>query len=161
MFKRLVAIVTVLVAFGLITSPTALRSQAAGCANSICQGRRLTVLTHFVFVPPVFHFASLWEILNPTTLSYDVEDGATQPDAGSGPPSNLRGWIRNGSFSSGSATNGNCQVWTSNSEGDTGTIVTLPEPDFWHSAAVAVSPWQPATTICEGSNPVWCVEDEP
>jgi len=54
MFKRLVAIVTVLVAFGLITSPTALRSQAAGCANSICQGRRLTVLTHFVFVPPVF-----------------------------------------------------------------------------------------------------------
>src|SRR5271166_2195517 len=161
MFKRLIVAVAILVAFGAVTV-TDSSAQSAGGLRKFYLSRQAVDGAHtFHVCVPGFHFASLWEILNPTTLSYDVEDGATQPDAGSGPPSNLRGWIRNGSFSSGSATNGNCQVWTSNSEGDTGTIVNLPEPAFWNNAAVAVSPWQPATTICEGSNPVWCVENEP
>ena len=161
MFKRLIVAVAILVAFGAVTV-TDSSAQSAGGLRKFYLSRQAVDGAHtFHVCVPGFHFASLWEILNPTTLSYDVEDGATQPDAGSGPPSSLRGWIRNGSPSSGSPTNGNCQVWTSNLHADSGTFAILSAPALWNSAAVVVSPWQTGTTICEGSNPVWCVENEP
>src|SRR5271167_3122520 len=109
MFKRLIAVVTILVAFGLITV-TDSSAQSSGGLRKFYLSRQSVDGAHtFHVCAPGFHFASLWEILNPTTLAYDVEDGATNDDAGSGPPSDLGGWIRTGSFSSGAS--GNCRVW--------------------------------------------------
>jgi len=100
MFKRLIAVVTILVAFGLITV-TDSSAQSVGLRRFYLSRQAVDGAHTFHVCAPGFHFASIWEILNPTTLAYDVEDGVTAPDAGSGPPSGFGGWIRNGAASSG------------------------------------------------------------
>jgi len=158
MFKRLIVVVTTLVAFGLITV-TDSSAQSGVVLRQFYLSRQAVDAAHvFGVCTPGFHFASMWEILNPTTLSYDVEDGATRPDAGSGPPSELSGWIRSGSFSSSFS---NCLVWTSNASGNTGSTVELQDPELWNNAAVMVSPWEPRLSACNGTAPVWCVQNVP
>ena len=105
-----------------------------------------------------YHMASMWEILQPSSLKYDTQRGATLADSGLGPPARL-GWIRTGQVASGSNTVGvgNCQAWTSNTGPDQGTTV-----DFqvnWSSPALVISPWNAQTLICSSTAPVWCVED--
>ena len=66
---------------------------------------------------PGFHFASIYEILDPTTMRYasDNEYALKEPlaDMGRGPPQRLYGWIRTGQYADrlnipGSA---NCDAW--------------------------------------------------
>ena len=73
---------------------------------------------------PGYHMASMWEILDPSNLLYNVSRGATQDDSGDGPPNDLDGWVRTGNNASGagSAGSANCDAWTSQFEEDDGTV---------------------------------------
>ena len=108
---------------------------------------------------PGFHFASLWEIHDPSNLAYDTALGRTLPDSGAGPPSAAGGWIRTGYIASGENTAGlsNCEAWTSLSPTDNGTFARL--PSSWSSGSTVISPWEADHFFCSGFAGVWCVED--
>src|SRR5262249_17819199 len=106
-----------------------------------------------------FHMANLFEIFDPTTLQYDSNLGFSQlppalSDMGSGPPNRSgpgspgSGWIRTGNVSGNGVTAGalDCNAYTSNSIGASGTTVAL--NDDWNEASQAVSPWRATTGGC-------------
>ena len=98
-----------------------------------------------------YHFASFWEILDPSNLKYNTELGWTQSDSGQGPPSWFMGWIRTG-YSNGltliTPGRANCRNWTSNSNPDKGTHVNL--VDDW-DAGGDIGPWIVQVWDCPGS----------
>lgn len=99
-----------------------------------------------------FHLASLWEILDPSGLSYDRQLGVVDPTAGAGPPSGNAavgsyGWIRGG--------NQNCSNWSSTTS--SGHAVAL--ESNWAANGAVTWPWSTAAFACSESHPVWCVED--
>lgn len=112
-----------------------------------------------------YHFASLWEIVDPSNLVYNGTLGWDWPelsmvsDRGQGPPSHWQGWVRTGYVSSNSTGipgNDNCDAWISNSESEYGTTAGL--KGSW-STTTAMPLWQTAVLPCIGPSPVWCVED--
>jgi hypothetical protein len=106
-----------------------------------------------------YHMAALWEIHQPTGLSYDTALGFTRDDSGQGPPTGRFAWIRTGSISSNdiAALPGaaNCSAWSTTS--GFGTIARL--LDDWGAGATTISPWQATTDGCGDDFPVWCVQD--
>ncbi len=113
-----------------------------------------------------FHMASLWEIFDPSSLTYDTALGFTVDDSGSGPPSGVGGWIRTGFYSSSSQTPGqaNCSLWTS-VEGS-GTVVWLAGVWLFPAGAPEASnyifmtlPWIAVAGSCTAGSRVWCVTD--
>ena len=106
-----------------------------------------------------YHFASMWEILDPSNLEYDTILGDYQADSGYGPLSARRGWVRTGynSSSSGLPGQNNCLAWTTNSGSYQGTSAEL--EDEWQSETGHVGPWIVSNDGCEVPVPVWCVED--
>lgn len=80
-----------------------------------------------------YHMASFWEIKDVPNLKYDATLGVTSPDSGSGPPTmtqegSMSGWVRTGAISFGGTTGvgmANCMSWTSASESDDGTAISL------------------------------------
>ena len=105
-----------------------------------------------------YHFASLWEIMQTATLSYNTTLGQTLDDSGQGPPSAHGGWVRTGWVSSSGTTVGeaNCNNWTA-STGYEGTMAR-PSND-WTSAEATFQGWVVQTEDCGPGWPVWCVED--
>jgi hypothetical protein len=105
-----------------------------------------------------FHFASIWEILDPSNLVYDSSLGFTLPDIGSGPPAGALGWVRTGYLDNTSATpgRGNCNGWSSANPAHYGTAVFL--ADDW-TVTSDVHIWHAVPRDCGNSAPVWCVED--
>ena len=105
-----------------------------------------------------YHFASLWEILDPSNLKYNTDLGYTWDDSGQGPPSNRHAWVRTGYHFSTSeiAGQGNCNAWTSSSSSDRGTYAYLP-PDW--EAGQEVHVWEVWHFGCDSDLQVWCVED--
>jgi hypothetical protein len=125
-----------------------------------------------------FHFASMWEILDVSSLRYDTTKGYVRPDSGQGPPSNTSGWIRTGYNSSSVQTNSNakgdaglvnCSAWESSSSLHDGTRAWLSR--CWQEGADCSIPdvyepmlapwWQAGDTACNLALRVWCVEDYP
>jgi len=106
-----------------------------------------------------YHFASLWEIMDPSNLKYDTELGITRDDSGQGPPTYLGGWVRTGyASSSGSIPGwGNCNVWTSNDSGHRGAYAYLPRD--W-TAGGNIHVWEANAAQCNLSGYVWCVADK-
>jgi len=113
-----------------------------------------------------FHFASMWELQDPSHLEYDVARGVTSPDAGLGPPTSLaEGWIRTGRAST--SSNGrqgvdNCNAWSSSS--GQGTVAGLDTAGNWLNGwdtvpQSRVEPWDPDLQNCSDPKHVWCVED--
>ncbi len=105
-----------------------------------------------------FHFASLWEILQTATLSYNTTLGQTFADSGQGPPDN-NGWVRTGNVSGSSTTAGaaNCNNWTA-TMGYYGTVAR--PSDDWTPAQATFQGWVvQAVQLCYPGAPVWCVED--
>ncbi len=112
-----------------------------------------------------YHFASMWELLNPSNLRYNTSLGYTTDDSGQGPPSNVRGWVRTGNVSN--STNGtvgtdNCDNWTTNDPGGSGGQKG-PQAKFnsnWDTAGTFPG-WVVAHNIsgCGNLVSVWCVED--
>jgi hypothetical protein len=109
-----------------------------------------------------YHFASLWEILDPSNLKYNTDLGMVREDSGQGPPTFpylFGGWVRTGYNSDSSSTTGegNCNAWTSSSSGDYGTTACLPSD--W-TAGQDIHVWQVDTTTCNTTFlRVWCVAD--
>lgn len=109
-----------------------------------------------------FHFASLFEIHDPSNLEYDELLGPTLTDAGSGPPI-LRGWIRTGAPSDAIGPPGiaNCADWGSNLPADVGTTAALNR--FWSLAGGVGDPWlawaDNPVQSCQTARPIWCVEE--
>lgn len=108
-----------------------------------------------------YHMASLWEIADPSNLKYNpgLPTSLQHPDSGQGPPAGQIGWVRTGYASS--STTGipgqdNCDSWTSNSDGESGTYVSL-ATDWTAGADIHV--WAAGTYPCNWSLSVWCVED--
>lgn len=103
-----------------------------------------------------YHMASLFELVDLGTLAYDARRGQTSPDAGSGPPSGVGGWIRTGNLPSTDSGPGfgNCSAWTSADPLEYGSVAELGLD--WGGAALAVSPWVPDASPCDSTLPVWC-----
>jgi hypothetical protein len=110
-----------------------------------------------------FHMASIWEILDPSNLRYDTGRGITRSDSGSGAPQSVVGWIRTGNTASTSNTPGigNCDGWSDDSSGSSGTYALLPDPGSlsWGATAIRISPWTAVAWFCSEELQVWCVED--
>jgi hypothetical protein len=110
-----------------------------------------------------YHFASLWEILDPSNLKYNTDLGMVRDDSGQGPPTLpfLGGWVRTGFGRSGSSTPGvgNCDGWDSSSDSDWGTLARL--PSYW-TAGQDIHVWQVDTVTCNTDVlvRVWCVADD-
>jgi hypothetical protein len=107
-----------------------------------------------------YHMASLWEILDPSSLKYNTEKGFTDADSGQGAPAGPAGWIRTGTSSLGSSTAGyaSCLAWTSGDSGDHGSGVWLSVP--WTGDPIDIHVWDAGVATCNVSQRVWCVEDE-
>jgi hypothetical protein len=105
-----------------------------------------------------YHFASLWEILDPSNLKYNTDLGYTWEDSGQGPPTSTLGWVRTGYGSSTSSTagQGNCNAWTSSESSHYGTRAFL--PPSW-TAVQDIHVWTVWTFGCDFGFQVWCVED--
>jgi hypothetical protein len=123
-----------------------------------------------------FHFASIYEILDPTTIRYASENeyALKEPlaDMGRGPPQRLYGWIRTGQYADrlnipGSA---NCDAWQTAEEYRFGTVASLRQTQPQESIAhhnfpiivlySATAPWWDVMTWpCSIGHRVWCVSD--
>ena len=102
--------------------------------------------------------ASFWELRDTTPLVYDTELGLTGGDLGTGPPANVSAWVRTGNFSPYAGTNAgaaNCNIWTSSSEADHGTLVYL--VSIWTDPGTAITPWSALAATCDTPVHVWCV----
>jgi hypothetical protein len=99
-----------------------------------------------------YHFASLWEIFDPSSLDYNTSEGLTYSDDSITP----LGWVRTGYVSDSGSTAGqaNCTLWSSSS--GNGTAVRL--SGAWATSNDFVN-WDVATLACSSTNYVWCVED--
>ena len=112
-----------------------------------------------------YHMASLWEVLDPSNLRYNVNLGYDRLDIGMGPPSATFGWIRtgylshNGSNPAHEAGRPNCGTWSIGSAGYYGTVVRLPS-DWMQTDQQDVSVWDAALRECSEVAPAWCVADE-
>ena len=108
-----------------------------------------------------YHFASLWEILDPSNLKYNSVHGLILDDSGSGPPSTHSGWVRTGygKNSSGQVGLVNCDAWTSDSSSDDGSTAAL--VDDWTADYEDLNVWQLSSANCSFDEYiyVWCVED--
>jgi len=107
-----------------------------------------------------YHFASFGEISNLSSLSYNSTLGRMAADSGSGPPL-APGWIRTGGPANVTQnSNANCNVWTSASSTDFGTVAISgafpdsPDTLLFGSASL---------TECDNSGGlsigVWCIEN--
>jgi len=104
-----------------------------------------------------YHMASLWEIMDTSNLIYNTSIGEQNDDSGSGPPTNLWGWVRTGGPYDTSSTPGmgNCAQWMDYRYGD-GTKARL--PSNW-TTGTDIGTWEVGTKMCDIPLPVWCVED--
>ena len=105
-----------------------------------------------------YHAASLWEILDTSSLKYNATLGSTASDSGQGPLTNHFGRVRTGYASSTSSTPGmgNCNAWSSSSPSDYGTWAVL-EEDWTLGQHMHV--WQVGAYPSNNHYRVWCVED--
>ncbi len=111
-----------------------------------------------------FHMASIWEILDPSNLSYAStrSDAVTADDSGTGPPVDKYGWVRTGNASSSTGDWGvaNCSSWTTKADSTYGTQVGL--PGSWvHTGDRdgTIEPWEMSVEDCKYGYSVWCIED--
>jgi hypothetical protein len=105
-----------------------------------------------------FHFASMWEILDPSGLVYDTSLGYLDADSGSGPSTDY-GWVRTGydaRYDSTTAGMANCDAWSSNDSAHDGTAAHL--VNDWQ-ASDDLHVWRAFVCSCNYRHPVWCVED--
>jgi hypothetical protein len=104
--------------------------------------------------------ASLFEIYDTSTLSYDSVHGASSGDVGGGPPTlfaGAHGWIRTGAPDDPDETivgEANCDLWTSADPSLRGTVMLL--GSNWTDLSTV---WRPTTFACSTLANVWCVED--
>ena len=110
-----------------------------------------------------YHFASLWELLDTSNLAYAHDLGAVWQagDLGSGPPSEMPGWIRTG-YESESETGipgrDNCSNWTTRDSDFDGTTAEL-RSNWTATGGNYFHGWEVFVVDCSQELGVWCVED--
>ena len=100
----------------------------------------------------------MWEILDTSNLVYNSALGVvlSGTDAGSGPPTEMEGWVRTG-YSMNNGINpgqANCNAWTS----PTGNGSTVQLPVNWDTGG-EIHVWDAGIAACGSSSYVWCVEN--
>ena len=109
-----------------------------------------------------YHFASMWELLDPSNLGYNTVLGYTTADSGQGPPSSdvAWGWVRTGNVSStfDPVGTGNCENWTVTNSFSYGAQAKF---DSSWSSAGDFPGWVVENRAggCAVLSRVWCVED--
>ncbi len=100
--------------------------------------------------PAGFHVASVWELINPSSLHYDSIRGyRVSPNIGSGPQTLLEGWA----FVGDGAT---CLGYDDPGVGAAGSIIVLSDDH----ASQDLGPWDVSTAACDSTFArVWCIED--
>ncbi len=166
--RRLAFLVAVLL-LASITLLLATKDDLATASPELVTGQRRYYITDLAQQPNQaltacaagFHFASLWEIADPSGLQYDTTLGQTTLDSGGGPSTTQGlGWVRTGyNFADVNNTAGhaNCNLWTSNNNSHYGTVAVLPQ--IWTSGAQDLSVWDVDVRTCNFTLGVWCVED--
>jgi len=103
-----------------------------------------------------YHFASLWEIADPSNLKYDTFYGHYKDDSSKGPPSGTYARVRTGYSSNNSSTPGsaNCNNWTTTT--GHGTRAAL-EHDWSSSSDIGI--WEVIADDCSQTARIWCIED--
>jgi hypothetical protein len=106
-----------------------------------------------------YHMASLWEILDPSNLSYNTTLGFYHTPGDSAPPTNTWGWVRTGNVPSIGTPggNGNCASWSSSSSDYSGTIISL--PNNWTTPGSTMGVWINGDDACDQAIRVWCVNN--
>ena len=107
-----------------------------------------------------FHFASMWEIHDPSQLEYDTTLGVTQADSGAGPSALDFGWVRTGAPSTaftGIEGFDNCSNWTTTAIDTEGTQVR--PHSSWTGAGSRIGPWEAIGGPCVVDTSIWCVQD--
>ena len=154
-------------------SPAAPEAPAAPATGS--SGLRKFYRTSTAYTPtlattacaPGYHFASIWELLDPSNLEYasEIPDAwsGSYYDMGEGPPTGAEGWplqayVRTGYSLDVSGVRGqaNCDGWTSDDPGDHGTMASLTHQ--WGSAE-DLFVWDIGLNTCNNRSGIWCVED--
>ncbi len=116
-----------------------------------------------------YHFASIWELADPSALKYDTSRGLSSSDSGGGPPTTInymgnpltaRGWVRTSFSYSVSAISGhaNCGNWLNNYGLYWGTTANL--PSNWIGNEQDIGVWDVGVGTCDTSLWVWCVQDD-
>jgi len=116
-----------------------------------------------------YHFASIWEIADPSALKYNTDLGRTGPDSGGGPPTQIwlfgtsttaRGWVRTGysTWSSDTVGQANCSAWGTSDGLAWGTAANL--PSNWTGGEQDIGVWNTEVRTCNTSLRVWCVQDD-
>jgi hypothetical protein len=116
-----------------------------------------------------YHFASIWEIADPSALKYNTDLGRTGTDSGGGPPTQIwifggsfvaRGWVRTGYSTSSVDTVGraNCSGWGTSDQLAWGTAANLPSD--WTAGEQDIGVWNTEVRTCNTSLRVWCVQDD-
>ena len=109
-----------------------------------------------------YRMASLWEIVDPSNLTYahGQPDAFTRSDSGEGPPGDWYGRVQTGAHAStvDSAGTGNCAAWTSVSGDHNGTFVRL--ANAWETPPGEIGGiWDANAFACSFVGPVWCIQD--
>jgi hypothetical protein len=116
-----------------------------------------------------YHFASIWEIADPSALEYNTGLGATGTDSGEGPPTQIwlfggssvaLGWVRTG-YGVGSwdtVGQANCSGWGTSDGLAWGTMANLPSD--WTAGEQDIGVWNTEVRTCNSTLRVWCVQDD-
>jgi hypothetical protein len=157
--NRKKAFLTTLAALGLLLVGTLVSAAEAGNRKFYVTKNGMGGSQALTACATGYHMASLWEILQPSTLTYDTALGFVTDDSGSGPPVGVAGWIRTGWQEDVLPTRGlaNCHAWTSSAATDLGTYVYL--PGIWTLSSSTISPWGAEIDECDRPNLVWCVSN--
>lgn len=116
-----------------------------------------------------YHFASIWEIADPSALEYNTSLGATGTDSGEGPPTQIwffggssvaHGWVRTGYNASSVDTLGqaNCSGWGTSDGLAWGTVANLPSD--WTAGEQDIGVWNTEVRTCNSTLRVWCAQDD-
>src|SRR6185436_762632 len=88
-----------------------------------------------------------------TTSELVGSQANTLPDAGKGPPFSTLAFVRTGvsnpSAGNTVAGNANCNVWTTNSTTEFGTVIAL--KPLWNESATSISPWEGIAKACNNA----------
>jgi hypothetical protein len=99
-----------------------------------------------------YHFASAFELIDVSNLTYNVELGKVNQDSGFGPPAGFYGWLRSGTDWYGP---NNCENW-SEAGTETGLVGALPTSLGYEDPS---TDWIYKSEQCGDGAYVWCVSD--
>ena len=147
------------------------RSRLESATAAIVDGRPGYYITDQTYHPDEaltacaegYHFASLWEIIGPSNLTYNTSLGQTTLDSGGGPPTIMGlGWVRTGyNFADVTNTAGhaNCALWSTRDPGAFGSVAVLPQ--LWTAGTQDLFVWDVDVRTCNFKLGVWCKQDRP